>query len=147
MSRLLMTELLEEMDKKKKDDVMAVSISASLETYNDCIKQWEGTTEGKYDRQTMKVFYLVGIPMHVAKDLKKGYIVHWSNGFSTSNNWKEPVCERREPLYKPMKADDVEAGKIFVQHIQSHLQPTQEVICKICGKTISQIWKEEKVKE
>jgi len=28
---------------------------------------------------------------------------------------------------------------IFIQHIQSHLTPGQEVICKICGKTAKEI--------
>lgn len=29
--------------------------------------------------------------------------------------------------------------EIFVRHIESHLEKGQEVICKICGKTIDQI--------
>jgi len=31
------------------------------------------------------------------------------------------------------------ASELFVAHIQNHLSPEQDVICKICGKTISEI--------
>jgi len=37
--------------------------------------------------------------------------------------------------------------KIFVEHIERHLEEyagVHHVICKICGKTIDQIYKEEK---
>jgi len=27
----------------------------------------------------------------------------------------------------------------FIQHIQQHLEPGQEVVCKICGKTAREI--------
>jgi len=33
-------------------------------------------------------------------------------------------------------------GDIFVEHIQSHLKPGQEVICKICNKTVGEIYQE-----
>jgi len=33
-------------------------------------------------------------------------------------------------------------GDIFVEHIQSHLKPGQEVICKICNKTVDEIYQE-----
>lgn len=31
---------------------------------------------------------------------------------------------------------------VFIRHIQSHLEPGQEVICKICGKTAKEILEE-----
>jgi hypothetical protein len=37
-----------------------------------------------------------------------------------------------EEYYKPK--DD-----IFIKHIQSHLKPNEEVICKICGRTAKEI--------
>lgn len=36
--------------------------------------------------------------------------------------------------------DEDEACREFVEHIRGHLNPDQEVICKICGKTIHEIW-------
>ena len=36
---------------------------------------------------------------------------------------------------KPVVTDD----DVFIQHIQSHLKPDQEVVCKICGKTAREI--------
>lgn len=31
---------------------------------------------------------------------------------------------------------------VFVDHIQKHLKPDEEVMCKICGKTVSEIIKD-----
>ena len=44
-------------------------------------------------------------------------------------------------------AEQIEAGEqpappadsTFIAHIQSHLKPGQEVVCKICGKTAKEI--------
>jgi hypothetical protein len=30
----------------------------------------------------------------------------------------------------------------FVMHVQDHLKPSDKVVCKICGKTIDEIWEE-----
>ena len=39
---------------------------------------------------------------------------------------------------------DTEKSIVFVQHIENHLKDTgQFVICKICGKTIDEIYEEE----
>ena len=35
-------------------------------------------------------------------------------------------------------------SEIFIRHIQAHLEPDQFVICKICGKSVNQIYKEKK---
>ena len=40
----------------------------------------------------------------------------------------------------------VEEDRIFIKHIQNHLQNGQEVICKICGKTAKEIVKERRQK-
>lgn len=34
-------------------------------------------------------------------------------------------------------------GDIFISHIKNHLQAGEEVICKCCGKTVSQIVNQE----
>lgn len=31
----------------------------------------------------------------------------------------------------------------FVNHVKSHLKEGDKVICKICGKTVDEIWDEE----
>ena len=44
--------------------------------------------------------------------------------------------------------DEKQYGKgkndVFVQHVQNHLSDNEVVICKICGKNVNQIYKEEK---
>ena len=35
---------------------------------------------------------------------------------------------------------DIEKAILFVEHIEEHLAPGQKVICKICGKTIDEIY-------
>jgi len=36
-------------------------------------------------------------------------------------------------------AENRSAAEKFVAHIQNHLSPGQDVICKICGKTVNEI--------
>ena len=36
--------------------------------------------------------------------------------------------------------DEAEASRVFVEHIRRHLKPNQDVVCKICGKTVQEIW-------
>ena len=33
-------------------------------------------------------------------------------------------------------------AEMFIRHIQAHLEPDQYVICKICGKSVNQIYEE-----
>ena len=33
-------------------------------------------------------------------------------------------------------------SEIFIRHVQAHLEPDQFVICKICGKSMEQIFEE-----
>ena len=33
-------------------------------------------------------------------------------------------------------------AKVFVDHVQKHLEPGQKVICKICSKNIDEIFEE-----
>jgi len=40
-----------------------------------------------------------------------------------------------------VKRDKIGIDEIFIKHIQAHLQPGQEVVCKICGKTANSIIK------
>jgi len=35
-------------------------------------------------------------------------------------------------------------GTVFIRHIQQHLAGNEVVICKICGKTVEQIYEEYK---
>jgi len=37
--------------------------------------------------------------------------------------------------------DDL-SDSVFIKHIQKHLKPNEEVVCKICGKTAKEIIKE-----
>jgi len=39
-----------------------------------------------------------------------------------------------QPADKPAAND-----RAFIEHIQQHLEPEQEVVCKICGKTAREI--------
>jgi len=31
---------------------------------------------------------------------------------------------------------------VFVDHIERHLKPGQEIVCKVCGKSISEIFED-----
>lgn len=45
-----------------------------------------------------------------------------------------------EKNYKIAETDSCNCDSAkFVKHIESHLEPGQEVMCKICGKAISEI--------
>lgn len=48
------------------------------------------------------------------------------------------VWEYRTEILNLLKAG------IFVNHINRHLEPHQRVICKICGRNIDTIYREEK---
>ena len=37
-------------------------------------------------------------------------------------------------------------GHIFIQHIQDHLKDGEDVVCKICNKTVDDIYEEDKDK-
>lgn len=50
---------------------------------------------------------------------------------------------KKDALIKGWNARvDNEKEKLFVQHIQDHLATNEEVMCRICGKTIDEIWEE-----
>jgi len=36
--------------------------------------------------------------------------------------------------------DELLKAGLFVEHIQAHLKEGQVVICKICGKSVDEIW-------
>ena len=40
------------------------------------------------------------------------------------------------------RAREYQECKVFVDHIKAHLHPSQFVVCKICNKTINDIWHE-----
>ena len=42
-------------------------------------------------------------------------------------------------MYGCCKYQQALEGVVFIEHIKSHLQPGQEVICKICGKSVMEI--------
>lgn len=35
---------------------------------------------------------------------------------------------------------EAEAARVFIEHIRHHLKPNENVICKICNKTVEEIW-------
>jgi len=43
-----------------------------------------------------------------------------------------------------VKKESKKSAEIFVDHIKSHLKPGENVICKICGKTVEEIYLENK---
>lgn len=45
------------------------------------------------------------------------------------------------------KAQFSNQDDIFIKHIQNHLKEDEVVICKICGKTVDEIIKENKMEE
>lgn len=50
---------------------------------------------------------------------------------------------------KYVKRSKAEKALVFVEHIEYHLQDMEidgKVICKICGKTIDEIYEEELIK-
>ena len=69
---------------------------------------------------------------------KKCKSIYSSDVFKTC-----PICE----LEKSMKSvfNDKNKNDIFVQHIENHLKEKRlkDVISKICGKTVDQIYAEE----
>jgi len=47
-------------------------------------------------------------------------------------------------LRKPIiEINELNKGNVFIKHIQNHLEQNQEVICKICNKTVDEIYDEE----
>ena len=44
--------------------------------------------------------------------------------------------------YNQQDKIDTEKALAFVEHIQEHLKSSEKVICKICGKTIDEIYEE-----
>ena len=58
-------------------------------------------------------------------------------------------CETMEDVRTLKK---MKMGKVFIEHIQRHLdedkykdaEPKGKIICKICGKTVEQIYEVEK---
>ncbi len=42
---------------------------------------------------------------------------------------------------------DKDDCRMFVRHIEEHLNPRESVICKICDKTLHEIVREEKIKQ
>lgn len=46
-------------------------------------------------------------------------------------------------IEKKLKAG--EKGRIFIEHIQKHLSEREQVICKICHKTVDEIYEEAKM--
>ena len=51
----------------------------------------------------------------------------------------EEIMERLEKI-----EGRASKSEIFVGHVQNHLKEDEKVICKICGKTIDEIYEEEK---
>ena len=61
---------------------------------------------------------------------------------------------KREYAHKEKVIDDVwqkmhylesreyQECKVFVDHVKNHLSPNQFVVCKICNKTINEIWQQ-----
>ena len=45
-----------------------------------------------------------------------------------------------------LTARDYQECRVFVDHIKAHLNAGQFVVCKICGKTINEIWHEQALK-
>ena len=43
-----------------------------------------------------------------------------------------------EENYRPASECDCDGAR-FVKHIQAHLAPGEQVVCKICGETVSEI--------
>jgi UDP-N-acetylglucosamine:LPS N-acetylglucosamine transferase len=50
----------------------------------------------------------------------------------------EQLADMYDSLTAELKAKD--KAQVFVDHIQAHLQRHDFVVCKICGKTINEIW-------
>ncbi len=47
-------------------------------------------------------------------------------------------------LYYGLKELGAKRESLFISHIQSHLQKDQFVVCKICGKSVGEIYKDGK---
>lgn len=70
---------------------------------------------------------------------------------TVERNWFQlmlyPTCFAT--LTECLKSDRIiinkESAEIFVAHIKSHLKPGENVVCKICGKTVDEIYLESKL--
>jgi hypothetical protein len=64
------------------------------------------------------------------------------------NDIPNPLVVKLEAENAKLKAqlDRAMKGYVFVEHIQWHLDPSQHVICKICGKSVDEIYEDEKDK-
>lgn len=60
----------------------------------------------------------------------------------------EEAHERGDILQKYINelSNTVVMGFIFTAHIQAHLKEDEHIMCKICNKTIDEIYEEDKVK-
>ena len=47
-------------------------------------------------------------------------------------------------LYYGMKESQAQREATFIKHIQNHIGPQEFVVCKICGKTVGQIYTDSK---
>ena len=56
---------------------------------------------------------------------------------NTIDNMKDIARQALER--KPGQDSTATNDRAFIEHIQQHLEPGQEVICKICGKTAKEI--------
>ena len=45
-------------------------------------------------------------------------------------------------LYYGLKANEAKRDAVFISHIQKHLKPQEIVVCKICGKSVGEIYSE-----
>ena len=62
-------------------------------------------------------------------------------------NWDETTVYRfwnKVNIPKSYIDESKESAEIFVDHIKSHLKPGENVICKMCGKTVEEIYLENK---
>jgi hypothetical protein len=90
-----------------------------------------------YKQHNENVERFVNMPiLHAVVDMMTANLIH-----STSEKLVHEILNVIDYLNKKEDAEKVERcpDNIFIEHIQAHLPPDQEVICKICGKTAREI--------
>lgn len=64
------------------------------------------------------------------------------------NDWlipkdRDELAKELERFYHVMNSSDIAKAKAFYDHIRSHLDTSEEPVCKICEQTASEIYRKE----
>lgn len=85
-----------------------------------------------------KVVFSSGDDAAVVADLVQQFCD--ANGLPpVSEHWPQHLIHPEGEIAVPGVGHNRSDGDIFVDHIKSHLRPGQQVVCKVCNKSVGQI--------